>query len=89
MYSHPALKNLWVELIEKELSIQKHTLASGKGWQVGYTKSSTYVSIFNNGTIHCQGIMGLMFGTNSIVEKIYPEVRELAIQGNIKCNANK
>ena len=88
IYSQPALTHIWRKELKKHLQLPEHKLAQNKGFQYGNNDHSVYVTVFNNGTIHCQGIMALYFGTNILAKDVIDSVIENATSSAIKCHSS-
>ena len=73
IYSHKALVPIWTKLLASHFKTQtpKHL---ADGIQFTDTTKTVYVTVFNNGTIFCQGSTGLLFGLQSLATDIVDKV---------------
>ena len=70
VYSQPELVNLWVEVLGENLGVGACRLSSNRGVQFGSSEKACYVTVFDNGSIVSQGIMGLHYGVDVIANKL-------------------
>ena len=57
-------------MLGSDLGVRPHRLPSNKGVQIGSCEKAKYVTIFDNGSIVSQGLMGLHYGVNVIARKL-------------------
>ena len=86
IYSQPGLTNSWKEVLENKIGSSPTVLKPNKGVQFGKPGQSLYVTVYNNGTIHCQGAMGLTFGTSVLSTTIMEYIIDKTKSLSIKCN---
>ena len=70
IYSQPDLVNVWVDVPGEDLGVDACRLPSNRGVQFGSDEKACYVTVFDNGTILSQGIIGLHYGEDVIAAKL-------------------
>lgn len=91
VYSHPGLTQTWVELLGRDLKVRASRLPGNKGVQFGSHDHAKYVTVYDNGTILSQGVMGLHYGVEVISRDMLREVqcRSMSIECKIQKRSAK
>ena len=87
VYSHPTLSQVWVELLGGNLKVKAVRLSGGKGVQFGSIDQAKYITVYDNGTILSQGVMGLHYGIDVIAKGLVNEVQRRAL--HVECDKKK
>ena len=68
---------IWTKVLKEcEYFEGSHRLTNNPGVQFGSAKNRLYVTLYDNGTVHAQGIMGLWFGIHRLGIQLEQVIKE-------------
>ena len=83
IYGHPDYVQTWNTVMAKHKDFKdKRSKYKDQGMLYGNSKDKAYVTVYDTGTIHVQGAMGLHYGLTVMIQQIYPSVMD-AFKGQV------
>ena len=83
IYGLPDYVQTWNKVMAKHKDFKdKRSKYKDQGMLYGNSKDKAYVTVYDTGTIHVQGAMGLHYVLTVMIQQIYPSVMD-AFKGQV------
>ena len=78
VYCHPDYVAAWNQVLDKSEDFSEHVSNVAQSGVIhGNKESSCFITVYDSGTVHVQGVRGLYYGLNVMLPKTYQEVMKL------------